>query len=420
MIESENNKEIYRLKYHDGQVLTHKDFMDQQEYHINKLNQVLKSFPPGIIKGLEVEIDGNEVVILPGLAVDEKRNHIMVLEEVRKSIILNKESKKENTFYIGIRSKDERVDGGTSWERCTRIQETYEIIFIRKSKSDEDSNGTGILAEEVRNKDSNEIDILAKEVLDKDCEEIVILGVIVENDEKKYDIVLTERNKSVLFYEEDIKFQSGDKGHRHIGNGDGNQLGENALLSRSVTSEKIAPETINNSHFGKIEILESMIKDFQVTSPKINKADNKKDRNGQIIQDIDKGSGIKTGHITNKAVTIEKLDLEAKTYPKKGKDPYKISKINFREHLLKGNLTKEKLKVELKRQLGVYAIPEEENVVLTCNLVIKKEKKEDGDIRYALYASVQCIGLHLQEEEVKYTIEHIIFSEKRKRPSTTT
>ena len=74
---------IQRLNYYKGQVLTAQDFNDQQNYHRNKLDLILKRFPSGIIEGLDVTEDKSDhtITIAPGLALDNNRKQLFVGDE---------------------------------------------------------------------------------------------------------------------------------------------------------------------------------------------------------------------------------------------------------------------------------------------------------------------------------------------------
>ena len=51
-----SNGQLERLIYYKGQLLTSRDFEDQQEYHRKKLQQFVQRFPYGIVKGLNVRL----------------------------------------------------------------------------------------------------------------------------------------------------------------------------------------------------------------------------------------------------------------------------------------------------------------------------------------------------------------------------
>ena len=77
---------LQRLLYYKGQLLTAKDFDDQQKYHRTKLRQLTARFPYGIVNGLAVIYDPGEssnpepIVIQEGLAIDIKGDFIALSE----------------------------------------------------------------------------------------------------------------------------------------------------------------------------------------------------------------------------------------------------------------------------------------------------------------------------------------------------
>jgi hypothetical protein len=81
-----NEDTLQRLLYYKGQLLTAQDFDDQQNYHIQKLEQLTQRFPNGIVRGLTVifstNSDGSEALkILGGLAIDADGKAIVVPNE---------------------------------------------------------------------------------------------------------------------------------------------------------------------------------------------------------------------------------------------------------------------------------------------------------------------------------------------------
>ena len=80
--------ELKRLIYFKGQHLTAQDFIDQQNYHREKLGQFVQRFPQGIIRGLKVEFEARNgshefdaFKIKDGVAIDFDRNILIVPDE---------------------------------------------------------------------------------------------------------------------------------------------------------------------------------------------------------------------------------------------------------------------------------------------------------------------------------------------------
>ncbi|HEU5039233.1 MAG TPA: hypothetical protein VFT84_00330, partial [Gemmatimonadales bacterium] len=62
---------LKRVNYYEGKLLTADDFRDEQEYHRERSrlhNRCCHGW--GIACGLDVSIDGNELAVSPGLALD--------------------------------------------------------------------------------------------------------------------------------------------------------------------------------------------------------------------------------------------------------------------------------------------------------------------------------------------------------------
>jgi len=72
-----------RVNYFDGQVLTAQDFEDEQGYYREKRrlhNRLLHGW--GVVCGLGVSLQGEEIRIEPGLALDCQGNEIVVRDQV--------------------------------------------------------------------------------------------------------------------------------------------------------------------------------------------------------------------------------------------------------------------------------------------------------------------------------------------------
>lgn len=81
---------LKRLNYFQGQVLTAQDFIDQQDYHLQKLQLLLSRFPNGIVRGLEVTAgSGTEggLEVTSGVAVDADGRLILVVGGMKVGIV---------------------------------------------------------------------------------------------------------------------------------------------------------------------------------------------------------------------------------------------------------------------------------------------------------------------------------------------
>jgi len=131
-----NNGGPVRIKYYKGQMLTARDFDDQQEYHRQKHKALLRRFPHGIVGGLEVicakksddpnDFDG--FLIKEGLAVDREGREIVVPENGFKVSVSEFDPE---TPYLGLvyDENDELIVSGQcdTNQKNNRIKEGFEI-----------------------------------------------------------------------------------------------------------------------------------------------------------------------------------------------------------------------------------------------------------------------------------------------------
>src|SRR6185436_4337598 len=78
-----------RLRYFDGQFLRDQDFIDEQNYHLDRQqrhNRLLHA--PGIVSGLEVIVkpETGEVTIAPGTALDSAGRQIVLSKETKLNL----------------------------------------------------------------------------------------------------------------------------------------------------------------------------------------------------------------------------------------------------------------------------------------------------------------------------------------------
>jgi len=110
-----------RVRYFDGQFLTDRDFVDEQNYHLDRRqrqNRLLRS--PGILDGLEVAetSDSTGIKITPGTAVDYQGRLIILhdivdfegepLERQGKAFVLSTENyaDKQVTLYLSYSQQE--------------------------------------------------------------------------------------------------------------------------------------------------------------------------------------------------------------------------------------------------------------------------------------------------------------------------
>ena len=126
-----SNGGFARIKYYRGQMLTARDFEDQQEYHRGKQKLLLRRFPPGIIGGLVVTCspkgsdpdDSDGFLIGEGLAVDPEGNELVVPEEGLKVPI---DEFKSATPYLGLAYEQSEQSVGE--DPCGGTQKNNRVV----------------------------------------------------------------------------------------------------------------------------------------------------------------------------------------------------------------------------------------------------------------------------------------------------
>lgn len=133
-----NDDHVQRLRYFKGQLLTAKDFEDQQTYHREKLKRFIDRFPRGIINGLDVTYftpeagnpeDSEAFLIGEGLAIDADGNMINVPENgIRVKVTEFNEDKP----YLGLAYEEEEIclqQGCESPAKKNRIIEKVKVVW---------------------------------------------------------------------------------------------------------------------------------------------------------------------------------------------------------------------------------------------------------------------------------------------------
>ena len=122
-----------RVNYIHGQILSVKDFQDEQAYFLKKHRLINRCrYGWGIVFGLNVSLVRNVVRVEPGLALDCQGNEIVVPETVNFSL---PESKTDQYMVIQYIEKlcnylPIPIEPGTD-SQPTRIEESYEIGYER-------------------------------------------------------------------------------------------------------------------------------------------------------------------------------------------------------------------------------------------------------------------------------------------------
>jgi hypothetical protein len=189
-----SNGQLERLIYYKGQLLTPRDFEDQQEYHRNKLQQFVQRFPYGIIKGLNVLCDlpkdppndFEALKITEGFAVDESGNAIVVGSEglrIRVDEFDQKKPKDKDHLFLSLRYIEKKG-------------------YIPNSSYDS-SNKNNRITESV----NTEWDEVANRSLDGFVKHITLAKIRLRKNDESIDNKKTCRNGELII-EEDIENQT--------------------------------------------------------------------------------------------------------------------------------------------------------------------------------------------------------------------
>jgi hypothetical protein len=140
-----SNGQLERLIYYKGQLLTSRDFEDQQEYHRKKLQQFVQRFPSGIVKGLNVVCDPPKdpddfeaFKITAGFAVDESGNAIVVGSEGLRIPVDEFPAEKDQLFLSLLYTEKKGYIPNSSYDssnKNNRIKESVEHTWDEESNS---------------------------------------------------------------------------------------------------------------------------------------------------------------------------------------------------------------------------------------------------------------------------------------------
>lgn len=166
-----SNGQLNRLMYYTGQLLTSRDFEDQQEYHRNKLQQLTQRFPYGIVKGLNVICDlpkeppddFEAFKITEGFAVDEAGNAIVIGSEgLRISVeeFYQNELADKDHLFLSIRyTEKKRFSPASSHDSSTknnRITESVEHRWDEGANRSVEGLVSHITLAKIRRREENE------------------------------------------------------------------------------------------------------------------------------------------------------------------------------------------------------------------------------------------------------------------------
>ena len=345
-----NNGGIARIKYYKGQLLTARDFADQQKYHRDHLRQFLQRFPFGVVAGLDVIIDKDStgkdaLIIKAGIAVDRPGNQLVIPTDV--FVPFDEVPSDQNLRYLSLKYEETEflVEPSlfTPNNKNNRVKESaiYEwkdapnffdkdVSYITLAKvlgdkapftldKDEDEIGRTIRVE-ARIVDTAQIldgAVTNRKLADNAVTSDKILdGEVKENDLADGAVTTNKLEKT----DNSKKIQTINIANDAV---DTDQLAGEAVTtnklektdnSKKIQTINIADDAVtgdqlqgNDNEDSKRAVDTKHIKDNAVHSAKIAEADNAKDANNIVIQDPKSGAGVKTKHITDDAVASAKI-----------------------------------------------------------------------------------------------------------------
>jgi hypothetical protein len=127
-----------RVRYYDGQILTAKDFEDEQQYHIemrHRHNKLLHG--SGIVTGLEVDVSGCppclSVIVSPGLAIDVEGREILLTATIALPI-KNQQSPQLVTIECRERETDWVPSAGAGQKTPSRLEDYVLAALVVEPK----------------------------------------------------------------------------------------------------------------------------------------------------------------------------------------------------------------------------------------------------------------------------------------------
>lgn len=246
MSSQNNNGCIKRIRYYKGQVLTARDFQDQQAYHLDKLRRHVKRFPFGVVEGLEVEFNVARDVffIEPGLAVDNSGREIVVgtggLEVPRTGFDPNK-------GYLSILyTEKDTCDEQSVCDSPRKYNRVCEKPVYQWDSTPDPTGNRITLAKVEETGDDDQYRFLTE--LDEEGRRIRLNARVIE--------------------EENVIFR-GINGHDHSGDVNGTPIDTEGLVNGAVTEPKIAGGAVTGDKIQDSAVTGSKIAPNAVTSQKI-------------------------------------------------------------------------------------------------------------------------------------------------------
>jgi len=125
-----------RPRFFDGKFLAAADFAREQQYHIEKHklhNRALHGF--GMVSGLKVTVNGGEVIVAPGMAIDCEGNELVVADEQTLAVTGLGDLR---SAYLGLRYVEKCVDPvpvANGDLEHSHIQESFELAFAGENSN---------------------------------------------------------------------------------------------------------------------------------------------------------------------------------------------------------------------------------------------------------------------------------------------
>jgi hypothetical protein len=318
------NGGLARIKYFRGQMLTARDFDDQQEYHRQKQKQLLRRFPFGIVGGLNVTCvqkgsepdDFDGFLIEEGLAIDRAGNEITVPEGGFKVPVTEFNSEApylslvytEDEVLVGdalceSNQKNNRIEEGFEirWEMVPNIGDSITVALIQLVDPNESGPicaNYAVFEEDVAGGPRIRIDagVVGTEQLADGSVTVDKIGNSAVTDNKIATSAVTEskiQNNAVS----EGKIQTGAVTESKIG---ANAVTAGKIASGAVTAEKIANGAVTGEKIADGAVTTEKIANGAVTTEKI--------ANGAVVTEKIADGAVTSAKIGNNAVTADKID----------------------------------------------------------------------------------------------------------------
>jgi hypothetical protein len=328
-----SNGGLARIKYFRGQMLTARDFDDQQEYHRQKQKQILRRFPFGIVGGLNVSCvqkgsdpdDFDGFLIEEGLAIDRAGSEITIPEGGFKvpvtefnngapylSLVYTEDETLVGEAFCASNQKNNRIEEGfeIKWDLAPNIGDSVTLALIELNDPDEAGpicDNYRVILEDLTGGPRIRIDagVVGAEQLADGSVTVSKIGNSAVTEPKI-------QNDSVS----EAKIQTGAVTGLKIGTG---AVIAEKIASEAVTADKIADAAITTDKIADGAVATNKIDAAAVTAEKIAR--------GAVSADKIADAAVTTDKIADKAVATDKIDDAAVTAVKIGNNAVTSGKI---------------------------------------------------------------------------------------------